>query len=81
MPKFVKKPVVIDAMQWTGDNYSDIAEFVNDGSLNRIGELIYIVTLEWTMIAHPGDWIIRGIHGEYYPCKNDIFIATYDSIY
>ena len=59
MPRFRKRPVVIEAVQWTGPGFTEIE------------------TLEGTMTAFPGDWIITGVKGEQYPCKPDIFEATY----
>lgn len=49
------------------------------GEIFSAGDVICIGTLEGTMIANPGDWIIRGVKGEIYPCKPDIFAATYES--
>lgn len=48
------------------------------GEVRRQGDVLYIGTLEGTMAATPGDWIIRGVKGEIYPCKPDIFEATYE---
>lgn len=80
--KFRKKPVVIDAIRFNGNNYVDICEFVGNKNMVVASELphITIVTLEGNMIALPGDWIIRGVKGEFYPCKPDIFEATYESV-
>ncbi len=91
MPKFRKKPVVIDAVQWDGTDkcfYSVIAPFVQNGrSDNLVGlrttllhDMLVIPTLEGEMRASVGDWIIRGVKGEYYPCKPDIFEATYEAV-
>ena len=82
MKQFRKKPVVIEACQLTQDNQLELMEWI--GIENRKtfwpdGE-IDIVTLEGTMRAHPGDWIIKGVKGEFYPCKADIFKATYDEV-
>ena len=75
--RYRKKPVVIDAIQWTGNNLSEIQVFYKpDGIL--VGDEIYINTLEGTMKASIGDFIIKGIKGEFYPCKPDIFEATYE---
>ena len=82
--KFRKKPVVIEAIQWTGDNERDIAVFcpvviaihVADGSVGYL----QIGTLEGAMTANVGDWVIRGVKGEFYPCKPDIFEATYEVV-
>ena len=83
MAKFRKKPVVIEAVQWTGRNDEEIALFCPVAELN-VGPQVcqpecFIRTLEGTMIADHGDWIIRGVKGEFYPCKPDIFDATYES--
>ena len=83
MPNFRKKPVVVQALQWTGENRLDLRTFLNGdrigGTLILDGESgVAIPTLEGTMLASAGDWIIRGVKGEYYPCKPDIFEATYE---
>ena len=87
MPKFRKKPVVIEAVRWTGKNSVDeVGEFLNGvedvlfhNPYDKDG-FITIPTLEGTMTVSPGDWIIRGVKGEYYPCKPDIFEATYEEV-
>lgn len=78
--KFRKKPVVIEAMQWDGTigGMMDVKEFTGGNSkMSGTGELS-IYTLEGPLKASPKDWIIKGIKGEFYPCKPDIFEATYD---
>lgn len=87
MPKFRKKPVVIEAVQFTGKNTDEILKFVNIGD-DRVAfvssygldgyDKLTIKTLEGRMLAESGDWIIRGVKGEFYPCKPDIFEATYE---
>lgn len=79
MPKFVKKPIVIEAVCWDGSNDSEVMRFVGQ-VLDSDQEGIAIPTLEGVMRASRGDWIIRGVRGEYYPCKPDIFADTYDSV-
>jgi len=78
--KFRKKPVVINAVQWTGTNVQDVADFCGEDVLGFIEFMkpFEIATLEGSHIASIGDWIIRGIKGEHYPCKPDIFEATYE---
>lgn len=76
--KFKKKPVVIEAMQFTGENGLDIATFCKGIPLDTFGDSIIIPTLEGNHRADPGDWIIKGVKGEFYPCKPDIFAATYE---
>lgn len=79
--KFRKKPVVINAVQWTGNNLAEVANFVGERitSYERITGL-GIHTLEGDMHASVGDWIIQGVQGEFYPCKPDIFEATYEVV-
>jgi len=84
MAKFVKKPIVIEAMQWFPDNL-EIEKQIEGSNLifskaNEPPICFKIPTLEGDMYAMPGDWIITGIKGEKYPCKPDIFEATYDPV-
>lgn len=88
MAKFRKKPIVIEARQYESDanvaTVHDLAEWcggwivrsMDEGHIVGIG----ISTLEGDMRATPGDWIIKGVSGEFYPCKNDIFRKTYDPV-
>ncbi len=80
--RFRKKPVVIEAIQWTGDNAQEVREFMREASYgwNPGSHAWVIVTLEGNMSALPGDWIIKGVKGEFYPCKPDIFAATYEPV-
>lgn len=83
--KFRKKPIFVEAVQWTGYNFKEIADFIgmenirvdwqDDGSPD-----IGIATLEGIMHASIGDWIIQGVSKEPYPCKPDIFEKTYDRL-
>lgn len=87
MPKFRKKPVVIEAIQATGTPESNReiidwtrgsstpASMDTDGEGNR---RLSIATKEGAHWVTPGDWIIKGVQGEHYPCKPDIFVATYE---
>lgn len=77
--KYRKKPVVIEALQWTGDNRDEIKAWSGATDWYYRPELV-IPTLEGNMSAYPGDWIIKGVKGEFYPCKPDIFEATYDPV-
>lgn len=87
MAKYRKRPVVIEAVQLLWNNWSEMCEFAGVGRLEdgkpQItsgdgGVGLLIPTLEGVMEAREGDWIIRGIKGEVYPCKPDIFAATYE---
>jgi hypothetical protein len=80
--KYRKKPVVIDAIHFDGSNINEIWDAFGAGDIygpTERSESAFIDTSEGTMEARPGDWIIRGIKGELYPCKPDIFEATYES--
>lgn len=79
MAKYCKKPVEIEAIQWNGENELEIKAFVGDAAKFTATSLA-IKTLEGTMIAQVGDFIIRGVDGEFYPCKPDIFEKTYDKV-
>lgn len=83
MAKYRKKPVVIEAVQWDGGKLSTIALIVAEKSSHvrvRDDRSLEISTLEGHMRANVGDWIIRGVQGELYPCKPDIFAATYEPV-
>ena len=82
--QFVKKPVVIEAIQYTGNNDFEINQW-SKGNVYvspDIEETSYlqIQTLEGVMTAILGDWIIKGVKGEFYPCKPDIFEMTYQPV-
>lgn len=77
--KFRKKPIVIEAVQFDGTWPEEFfGRPIKDASINYADEIIYIHTKEGIMKANKGDWIIKGIKGEFYPCKPDIFEATYE---
>jgi hypothetical protein len=78
--KWRKKPVVIEAVQWSGNNQSEILEFCKDFARVDIGNKLEIITLEGVMTASINDYIIKGINGEFYPCKPNIFAKTYDLV-
>lgn len=77
MPRFRKRPVEIEAVRFTG-NFDEVERFVGGDAEFRNGELV-VATLEGPLRASPGDWIIKGVEGEFYPCKPDIFAKTYES--
>jgi len=81
MPKYRKKPIEVEAVQWKGNNYDEINSFF--GSRKFIGaenHSVVIRTLEGRMLANVNDWIIKGVKGEFYPCKPDIFEQTYERV-
>ena len=89
MPNYRKKPVVIEARQLT-NNWTEICAWINEQTkpIDPLRPAAYmpagldndilIQTLEGDMRALPGDYIIKGVKGEFYPCKPDVFEATYD---
>ena len=72
-----KKPIVIEAIRWTGDNILDFSGWLKC-LFSLSGKIMKINTLEGVMIASPGDYIIKGVKGEFYPCKPDVFEDTYE---
>lgn len=88
MPKYRKKPVVIEAFQWKekGDfiEWFNLPKWIvdkyNDGTLIFLNDGVSIKTLEGEMKADINDYIIKGIQGELYPCKPDIFDQTYEEV-
>lgn len=92
--KYRKKPVIIEAIQWNGNNLKEVMEFIgsefkydeNSNYItykflyNKYTKKLAINTLEGTMEVAKGDYIIKGIKGEFYPCKPDIFEQTYDEV-
>ena len=90
--KFRKKPVVVEAVQYNGLNHEEIEKFVGETLVTDYLDAAYqaeagapvlilmIPTLESPHEASPGDWIIKGVNGEFYPCKPDIFEKTYESV-
>lgn len=79
MTRFRKKPVEIEAQEWTGGNAVSLLTWMGPHARQE-DQSILISTLEGEMEASLGDWIIRGVKGEFYPCKPDIFAATYDPV-
>ncbi len=86
MPKFRKKPAVIEAVQYDG-TCANVLDFLSESDLASVifkpsdtieGRRMLIRTLEGVMEASPGDWIIKGVKGEIYPVKPDIFAETYE---
>ena len=79
--KYVKKSIVVEAVRNIGGNVSEIRKFTDGKSrpVYTLNGYVYLIdTLEGTMTANIGDYIIKGVKGEFYPCKPDVFEATYD---
>lgn len=90
--KYRKKPVIIEAVQWTGLNLEEIKAFVGDALQYEIFDAAWkagvaapkvemkIKTLEGEMNVSKGDYVIKGVNGEFYPCKPDVFEKTYELV-
>lgn len=87
--KYRKKPVVIEAVQFNGmEDYLEICQWIDKTPNTLLTEdiveyrspIMLVNTLEGTMAANPGDYIIKGVNGEFYPCKPDIFEKTYELV-
>ena len=82
--QYSKKPVTIDAIQLTDDNHSEIIQWLSSYNVESYTlkstdpSELYIETLEGVMKANIGDYIIKGVKDEFYPCREDIFKMTYD---
>ena len=84
MPKYRKKPVVIEAMQFTDETKNQVFNFVRCTCCPCVDDndkpTLKIQTLEGDMVVSFGDYVIKGIEGEFYPCKPDIFEKTYELV-
>lgn len=85
MAQYRKKPVVIEAIRLplqgeAGQKVADLFDFMGNAEWDLGIDGLRITTLEGVMLASPGDYIIRGVQGELYPCKPDIFAATYEPV-
>ena len=87
MARYRKRPVEVEAIRLAGESVSEAVQFVPPDQFAGGGVLpddgrffVDIKTLEGVMRAVEGDWIIRGVQGEHYPCKPDIFAATYEEV-
>jgi hypothetical protein len=85
-----KKPVEVQAIQWTGDNARALVEFTGkkfdvftepcQEDLDATASVFDMLHSTW-VLCYTGDWIIRGIRGEFYPCRDDVFRETYEEVF
>ena len=91
MGRYRKRPVVVEARQFEVDNglvgAAELMDWICEGgtyaklrNIDMDNGGIVITTIEGEMVARPSDWIIKGVAGEFYPCKPEIFAATYDAV-
>lgn len=74
-----KKPVIVEAIQYTKNNLLEVMKFCGEGK-TLFDFYLYVITLEGNMRVHKGDYIIRGVRGECYPCEKSIFEETYEVV-
>lgn len=82
--KFYKRLIAIDAVQFRGDNWDELSDHFDGYNVDAVwmdGEDMVIRTLEGNMTVKLGDWIIKGVQGEFYPCKSEIFRKTYEALF
>ena len=77
---YKKKPIVVEAIEWTGYNTDEILVFGAGVISLRDNAVPVVETLEGDMVCSIGDYVIKGVNGEFYPCKSDIFKKTYDKV-
>lgn len=77
--KYKKKPIVVEAVQFvlTTESLREVEDFVG-GDIGGPAHNLVVATLEGPLHISPNDWVIKGLRGEFYPCRDDIFKATYD---
>lgn len=80
MGGFRKRPVVVEAEQWSGSNWHQMLAFAGKENVSTDGKALFVHTLEGVMVAPPGWWVIRGWKGEFYACAPDVFEATYEPL-
>ena len=84
MKKYIKKPIPVSALQWTGENYEEIKTFCTDVNgvekCFKSDKTLWIETREGQLKAVVGDYVMCGIEGEFYPCAESIFNKTYDEV-
>lgn len=79
--KYKHKPTIVEAMQWTGNNLDELRAFVpEEFRHNKIHQPMGIVTLEGVMTISEGDFVVKGLCGEFYPVKPDIFNSSYEKV-
>jgi hypothetical protein len=81
MKKYRKKPVEVEAVEFTGENWAEIVEWSGEAVQQHPGrDALVMDAMGGTVTAEVGDYIIKGVDGEFYPCKEQVFIETYDLV-
>lgn len=79
--KYIKKPVIIEAIQFDGYNVEEIKSFCGDNCITGFLDKVIIKTLRGNIDANIGDYVVKGDRGDFYPCKPDIFEETYEEFH
>lgn len=81
MPYYRKKPIPVEVRQYTGDNFIELQDWSEGNiAMDDYSNNVFVATLEGPMFFDEGDYVIKGVHGEFYPCKSDIFEETYEEV-
>lgn len=80
MTHYQKKPLVVEAHQWSGSNWHQMLDFAGHDNVSTDGKVLFVHTKEGVMTAPPGWWVIRGVMGEFYACEPNVFEATYEEV-
>ena len=81
MPTYVKMPVHIQAVQWTGRNYDAIIDFAGEANVVYVDHYRFILTgNRGNNVVETSDWVIKGLCGELYPCPDNIFIQSFAEV-
>lgn len=81
MPYYRKKPIPVEARQYTGDNFIELQNWSEDRiAMDDYSNNVFVATLEGPMFFDEGDYVIKGARGEFYSCKGDIFEETYEKV-
>ena len=77
--KYRRRPIEVEAVRWTGDNFDEVAEFVNGEAIYQDAESNWVVaTPHGAVLADLGDWIVKDVRGQFYPCVDEVFAETYE---
>ena len=81
MPYYCKKPIPVEARQYTGDNFIELRDWSENAiATDDYSNNVFVATLEGPVFFNEGDYIIKGVRGKFYPCQKDIFEETYEEV-
>lgn len=81
MPYYCKKPIPVEARQYTGDNFIELQFWSeNNVAMDDYSNNVFVATLEGPIFFDEGDYVIKGVHGKFYPCQKVVFEETYEEV-